>query len=66
MKNRYFCAMIFTLITGASSGIGYCYAEQFAQKGNNIIVVSNPTRKLMSGKGKRRKLLWGELASFTP
>ena len=41
MKNRYFCIMIFTLITGASSGIGYCYAEQFAQKGNNIIVVSN-------------------------
>lgn len=33
--------MIFTLITGASSGIGLCYAEQFAQKGNNIIVVSN-------------------------
>lgn len=33
--------MIFTLITGASSGIGLCYAEQLAQKGNNIIVVSN-------------------------
>ena len=33
--------MKFTLITGASSGIGLCYAEQFAQKGNNIIVVSN-------------------------
>ena len=33
--------MNFTLITGASSGIGLCYAEQFAAKGNNIIVVSN-------------------------
>ena len=33
--------MNFTLITGASSGIGLCYAEQLAQKGNNIIVVSN-------------------------
>lgn len=33
--------MIFTLITGASSGIGLAYAEQFAAKGENIIVVSN-------------------------
>ena len=33
--------MNFTLITGASSGIGLSYAEQFAAKGNNIIVVSN-------------------------
>ena len=40
-KNRYLRSMKFTLITGASSGIGLCYAEQFAQKGNNIIVVSN-------------------------
>ena len=33
--------MKFTLITGASSGIGLAYAEQFAAKGENIIVVSN-------------------------
>ena len=33
--------MKFTLITGASSGIGLAYAEQFATKGDNIIVVSN-------------------------
>ena len=33
--------MNFTLITGASSGIGLAYAEQFAAKGENIIVVSN-------------------------
>ena len=33
--------MKFILITGASSGIGLCYAEQFAAKGENIIVVSN-------------------------
>lgn len=33
--------MKFTLITGASSGIGLCYAEQLAAKGENIIVVSN-------------------------
>ena len=29
------------MITGASSGIGLAYAEQFAAKGENIIVVSN-------------------------
>lgn len=33
--------MKFTLITGASSGIGLCYAEQFAAKGENLIIVSN-------------------------
>ena len=33
--------MKFTLITGASSGIGLCYAEQFAAKGDNVIIVSN-------------------------
>ena len=38
--------MKFTLITGASSGIGLCYAEQFAQKGENIIVVSNQRERI--------------------
>ena len=33
--------MKFTLITGASSGIDLCYAEQLAAKGENIVVVSN-------------------------
>ena len=40
-KNRYLRGMKFTLITGASSGIGLCYAEQFAAKGGNVIIVSN-------------------------
>ena len=40
-KIDYLRGMKFTLITGASSGIGLCYAEQFAAKGENIIVVSN-------------------------
>ena len=40
-KNRYLRGMKFTLITGASSGIGLCYAEQFAAKGDNVIIVSN-------------------------
>ena len=33
--------MKYTLITGASSGIGLCFAEQLAAKGENIIIVSN-------------------------
>lgn len=33
--------MKYTLITGASSGIGLAYAEQLAAKGENIVIVSN-------------------------
>lgn len=32
---------IFALITGGSSGIGYAYAEEWARKGYNILIVSN-------------------------
>lgn len=32
---------IFALITGASSGIGKCYAEQLAERGYNILIISN-------------------------
>lgn len=31
----------FALITGGSSGIGKCYAEQLAEKGYNILTISN-------------------------
>ncbi len=31
----------FALITGGSSGIGYAYAEEWARKGYNILIVSN-------------------------
>ena len=31
----------FALVTGGSSGIGYAYAEEWAQKGYNILIVSN-------------------------
>lgn len=33
--------MKIALITGASSGIGRCYAEQLASKGHNILIISN-------------------------
>ncbi len=37
----YPSGMQYALITGATSGIGLCYAEQIAERGYNIIVVSN-------------------------
>ena len=34
------------LVTGASTGIGHCYAEQLAELGYNLIVVSRSEDKL--------------------
>jgi 17beta-estradiol 17-dehydrogenase / very-long-chain 3-oxoacyl-CoA reductase len=34
------------VITGATSGIGLCYAEELAKKGFNIILVSRTLSKL--------------------
>lgn len=31
----------YALVTGASSGMGYCYAQQLAQQGYNLLIVSN-------------------------
>ncbi|MCQ2334911.1 MAG: SDR family NAD(P)-dependent oxidoreductase [Paludibacteraceae bacterium] len=31
----------YALVTGASSGMGYCYAQQLAARGYNILMVSN-------------------------
>lgn len=40
--------MSYALITGASSGIGFCYARELAQRGYNIIAVSNQPHELDS------------------
>ena len=31
----------YAIVTGASSGIGYCFAEQLAKRGYNLLIVSN-------------------------
>lgn len=31
----------YALVTGASSGMGYCYAQQLARRGYNLLIVSN-------------------------
>jgi short-subunit dehydrogenase len=38
--------MKYTLITGASSGIGKSLAEKFANKGHNLIIVARRTNLL--------------------
>lgn len=38
--------MNYTLITGASGGIGYCMAEEFAAHGHNLILVARNQKRL--------------------
>ena len=43
------------LVTGASSGIGQCYAEQLASRGYNLIIVSRDGEQLNSVADKIRE-----------
>lgn len=45
----------FALVTGASSGIGYCYARELASRGYGIIAVSNDEAALNEKAGIIRK-----------
>ena len=37
----------YALVTGASSGIGYQYALQLAQRGYNLLIVSNMANEIV-------------------
>lgn len=61
--------MTYSLITGASSGIGLCYAEQLASQGHNIILVSNREQenntiahRLMQQHGIRAVAIYADLS----
>jgi short-subunit dehydrogenase len=43
------------LVTGASSGIGQCYAEQLASRGYNLVIVSRDKEQLNSVADKIRE-----------
>jgi short-subunit dehydrogenase len=43
------------LVTGASSGIGQCYAEQLASRGYNLVIVSRDEEQLNSVADKIRE-----------
>lgn len=45
----------YTLITGASSGIGQAFAEHFAKKGHHLVLVARSTDKLAALKNTLQK-----------
>lgn len=48
--------MSWVLITGGTSGIGYCLAEEFAKKGYSILLVSSNQRNLTEAKQRLQVL----------
>ena len=42
--------MLYTLITGASSGIGQAFAKEYAKRGDNLILIARSKDKLLNLK----------------
>ena len=47
----------YVLITGASGGIGFCFAKVFAEKGYNLILVARSKDKLDSIKKELKQII---------
>lgn len=56
---------MFTLITGASSGIGYELAYQYAKNGHDLILTARSTDRLLNLKSELQKLYKIQIEIFT-
>ena len=48
-------AASYVMITGASSGIGACFAERFAREGFSLVLIARREERLVALKEKLRK-----------
>lgn len=53
----------YALVTGASSGMGYCYAQQLAKRGYNLLIISNE-EAIHNKAGELRKDFLVEVVSL--